>query len=854
MDHKLVIVESPAKAKTIGKMLGRDYTIKASMGHVRDLPTRTFGVDIEHDFTPQYEESKERGKNLSDLKSAAKGASEIYLAPDPDREGEAIAWHLKEILSKANKKAKFHRVTFHEITKSAIAKAFQTPGTIDIDRVDAQQARRVLDRIVGYMVSPLLWGKIKKGLSAGRVQSVALRLVCERERLIQAFVPKEYWNFLAKFSPEQNPREHFVAKLFKINGDKFEIGSKKDADALLTAVKGAKNWSVGNIETQPRRKYAAPPFITSTLQQAASSALGFSANTTMRIAQQLYEGVDVGRGGPVGLITYMRTDSVAIAVEAQNAARSFIAANYGPEYVPPKHNVYKSKASAQGAHEAIRPTDVNLTPEKVKEFLDDRMLKLYTLIWRRFTASQMAPAEQQRTTVDVAAKGSDSNIYDFRTTATITTFPGFLRAYNIKEEGVEEEDEETRYADILKALGKGDACRLLDALSEQKFTEPPPRFSEATLIKELELNGIGRPSTYATIVNTIQERLYVLKEKGKLIPTDLGFQINDYLVLSLPELFQVGFTAEMENKLDEIEEGKIQWTAMMHAFYGKFEKWLNAAKSVGAPEASKAAALMVLLEGISQWDAPEKGASRTYDDKKFYTSLKKSFDGGKAISARQWEAMLKLAIKYESQLPGLEKLAAEHGFAADLADAAQQIRKRQAQQEEWQAKREQAAAAAPPQNDMTEVFTAMDSVQWKEPEKTGRRVYDDKKFYTSLKTQSQGGRPLSEKQLAALGKMASKYQDQIPNFERIASILNVVPAEAASSEASAAANAMMAEADALLEKFSHVTRWNEAKKVGRRIYDDKVFYESLSKQRSEGKALSDRQFAALQKLAAKYQL
>ena len=387
MDQKLVIVESPAKAKTIGKMLGRDYTIKASMGHVRDLPARTFGVDIEHDFAPQYEESKERGKNLSDLKSAAKGASEIYLAPDPDREGEAIAWHLKEILSKANKKAKFHRVTFHEITKSAIAKAFQTPSTIDIDRVDAQQARRVLDRIVGYMVSPLLWGKIKKGLSAGRVQSVALRLVCERERLIQAFVPKEYWNFLAKFSPEQNQREHFVAKLFKINGDKFEIGNKKDADALLTAVKGAKSWSVENIETQPRRKYAAPPFITSTLQQAASSALGFSANTTMRIAQQLYEGVDVGRGGPVGLITYMRTDSVAIAVEAQNAARSFIAANYGQEYVPPKHNVYKSKASAQGAHEAIRPTDVTLTPEKVKEFLDDRMLKLYTLIWRRFTAS-----------------------------------------------------------------------------------------------------------------------------------------------------------------------------------------------------------------------------------------------------------------------------------------------------------------------------------------------------------------------------------------------------------------------------------------------------------------------------------
>ena len=442
MDHKLVIVESPAKARTIGKMLGRDYTIKASMGHVRDLPERTLGVDIEHGFAPQYEESRERGKNLSELKSAAKSASEIYLAPDPDREGEAIAWHLKEILSRANKKAKFHRVTFHEITKSAIAKAFQSPGTIDIDRVDAQQARRVLDRIVGYMVSPLLWGKIKKGVSAGRVQSVALRLVCERERQILSFVPKEYWNFMAKFSPEGNSRSHFAAKLFKIDGGKFEINAKADADALLSAVRGASRWTVDNLEIQPRKKYAAPPFITSTLQQAASSALGFSANTTMRIAQQLYEGVDVGRGGPVGLITYMRTDSVAIAIEAQNAARAFIGAHYGPEYVPAKHNVYKSKASAQGAHEAIRPTDVSLTPETVREFLDDRMFKLYTLIWRRFTASQMAPAEQQRTTVDVAAKGADARTYDFRATATVTTFPGFLRAYDIREEGMEEDDEE----------------------------------------------------------------------------------------------------------------------------------------------------------------------------------------------------------------------------------------------------------------------------------------------------------------------------------------------------------------------------------------------------------------------------
>lgn len=853
MDHKLVIVESPAKAKTIGKMLGRDYTIKASMGHVRDLPARSFGVDIAHDFAPQYEESKERGKNLSDLKSAAKAASEIYLAPDPDREGEAIAWHLREILSKVNKKAKFHRVAFHEITRSAITKAFQSPGEIDIDRVDAQQARRVLDRIVGYMVSPLLWGKIKKGLSAGRVQSVALRLVCEREREIQAFVPQEYWNFQAEFAPKHTPREHFTAKLFKIDGDKFEISSKTDADALLTAVRGAAAWKVENIETAPRRKYPAPPFITSTLQQAASSALGFSASATMRLAQQLYEGVDVGRGGPVGLITYMRTDSVAIALEAQNAARAFIASAYGPEYVPAKHNVYKSKASAQGAHEAIRPTDITLTPDKVKGYLDDRMLKLYTLIWRRFAASQMSCAEQLRTTVDVAAKGADSRKYDFRTTATVTTFPGFLRAYDIREEGVEE-DEETRYADILKALKQGDACSLNKVVSEQKFTEPPPRFSEATLIKELELNGIGRPSTYATIVNTIQERLYVNKEKGKLIPSELGFQINDYLVASLPELFQVGFTAEMENQLDEVEEGKIQWTAMMHAFYDKFEKWLNSAKSVGAPAEDKAAALMTLLGSIRQWDEPEKGASRTYDDKKFYNSVKRSFDSGKPVSARQWEAMLKLAVKYDAQLAGLEKLAARSGFAADLASAAQQIREQQAKREEWQAKREQAAAAAPPQERMSDVFAAMDAVKWNEPERVGKRVYDDKKFYLSLKTQSEAGKPLSERQLAALAKMASKYQAQIPGFEDVASVLHIVSPRADSAAGNAAAAGDAAEADALLEKFSGLTAWNEPKKVGRRIYDDKTFYESLAKQRAGGKSLSGKQLAALKKLAVKYKL
>ncbi|MBR3708840.1 MAG: type I DNA topoisomerase, partial [Lentisphaeria bacterium] len=392
---KLVIVESPTKVKTISKILGSNYVVKASMGHVRDLPERAFGVDIEHNFQPQYEENKGRGKNLSELKATAKAANEIYLASDPDREGEAIAWHLKEVLGKINRKAPFRRVTFNQITKSAIEKAFEDPGDINMALVDSQQARRVLDRIVGYQISPLLWTRIERGVSAGRVQSVALRLVCEREREILSFIPKEYWNFVAEFNTDSN-KDAFRAKLAKINGEKFEVNNKTDADELLRKVQAVPAWHVSDVTTAPRRKFAYPPFITSTLQQAASSSLGFSASQTMRIAQQLYEGVDVGSGS-IGLITYMRTDSVAVAPEAQNSCRAFIAAEYGSEYVPTAFNVYKSKGNAQEAHEAIRPTDINLTPEKLRNFLDPQQLRLYTLIWRRFVASQMAPANLERT-------------------------------------------------------------------------------------------------------------------------------------------------------------------------------------------------------------------------------------------------------------------------------------------------------------------------------------------------------------------------------------------------------------------------------------------------------------------------
>lgn len=846
MPDKLVIVESPAKAKTIGKILGKDYIIKASYGHIRDLPERAFGVDIEHDFAPQYEESKTRGKNLSELKKTAKTVKEIYLAPDPDREGEAIAWHLHEVLKSSNKKAGFHRVAFHEITRSAITKAFQNPGELNMNLVDAQQARRVLDRIVGYMISPLLWSRIERGVSAGRVQSVALRLVCEREREIQAFVPKEYWNFLARFSQGENCE--FSTRLAKIDGGKFEIGSKEDADKVLAAVRGASAWNIASIEKQPRKRYAPPPFITSTLQQAASSALGFSANSTMRIAQQLYEGIDTP-AGHIGLITYMRTDSVAIAAEAQNACRDFIHAHYGPDYVPAKPNFFKSKSNAQGAHEAIRPTDVTLTPESLKDTLDASQLKLYKLIWRRFLASQMAPADQLRTTVDVEGNGADFRLYTFRATATVTTFPGFLRAYNIEEEGAaRSEDDDTRDADALAQLREKAACALIDTLGEQKFTEPPPRFSEATLIKELESNGIGRPSTYATIVNTIQERAYVNKEKGKLIPTDLGFRINDYLVLSLPDLIQVGFTADMENQLDGVEEGKIQWTAMLKNFYGKFSEWLAAAKSAGAPEAGKAAAVLELLGKVKVWDAPEKNGKRVYDDRKFYTSVQAKAEKGTAVSSKQWEALLNLVVKYADQLRNVDDYAAKYHLESDIDSARERVENIRKMREEIQQRREEAASNAPPQENVLAMFKAMANVPWNPPEKRGARVYDDKKFFDSLKEQVESGKVLSERQTAALAKMASRYAEAIPGYEELMKELGVTvekPSEDGGSQT---------EADRILKALSEIKEWAAPEKKGRRVYDDREFYESLAKQRASGRVLSPKQSAALMKLAAKYKI
>ena len=846
MSKKLVIVESPAKAKTIGKILGHDYLIRASMGHIRDLPERAFGVDIEHGFQPQYEESKSRGRNLSELKSAAKEAGEIYLASDPDREGEAIAWHLREVLSKLNKKARFHRVSFHEITRSAIDRAFRNPGEVDMNLVDAQQARRVLDRIVGYQISPLLWTRIERGVSAGRVQSVALRLVCEREREIQAFIPQEYWVFPAEFLPEGG-KDPFRAKLLKIDDNKFEIGNAADAAAVIKAIRAAASWRVSAIDVQPKRRFAPPPFITSTLQQAAGAALGFSASQTMRIAQQLYEGVDIGHG-PVGLITYMRTDSVAVAVEAQNACRAFIAAKMGQEFVPERPNIFRSKSSAQGAHEAIRPTDVNLTPESLKSALDPQQFKLYSIIWRRFVASQMAPARQERTSVDVSGRGGDGRTYLFRASATVTKFPGFLRAYNLAEEENADEDEDQRYAAVLALLRQDQACSLLHADSEQKFTEPAPRYSEASLIKELETNGIGRPSTYATIVNTIQVRKYVEKEKGKLVPTDLGFRINDYLVSSLPELFQVGFTAGMEQKLDEVEEGKCQWTRMLGDFYDKFHLWLQEAKDEGAPPSEKTAALIREIGKIRTWEKPERvPGKRTFNGERFVKSVKEKYEKDSKISSRQWETLLSLALRYRDQLPDLEECAVRGGFADDLREADEKRMAHEAERAEWQHQREEADKAAPPQENVGKIFEAMKQVKWMPPEKRRGREYDDGKFFQSLRRQADSGRPLSEKQLFALGRIFEKYRDQIPNADALASALG-----AAAPAKKEMAPDVRDRVRALFKLFDGVTNWAEPVKRGRRVYDDREFVQSIRKQVDQGRTLSPKQVAAMEKLAAKY--
>ncbi|MHB8075875.1 type I DNA topoisomerase [Desulfosporosinus fructosivorans] len=557
MSKTLVIVESPAKAKSISKFLGSRYTVKASMGHLRDLPKSQLGVDLEHDFEPKYIAIRGRGTLIKELRLAAKGADKVLLASDPDREGEAIAWHLSHLLGlDLNNK---NRIEFHEITKPAIQAALKQPRQIDLNRVDAQQARRVLDRLVGYQLSPLLWRKIKKGLSAGRVQSVAVRLVDDREEQIRAFVSEEYWSLTADL---QSTGGKFLAKLLKISGKKAVIASRSEMEAVLNNLLGS-DFQVSDVRTKEKKKLPAPPFITSSLQQEAHRKLSFSPKRTMMLAQQLYEGLDLGKEGTVGLITYMRTDSVKIAETAQEEAKEWILSHYGNDYYPPEPRQFANKGRAQEAHEAIRPTSALRTPDLLKGILSRDQLRLYRLIWERFIASQMSVAITDTLTVDMLV-----GVYLFRANASTVRFPGFLAVYEEGKDEVDQIDEEQN--SLTLSVAPGEKLKLVKLQDKQHFTEPPARFTEASLVRKMEEEGIGRPSTYAPTIETIQTRGYVVKEEKQLLPTELGDIVITLLKEYFPDILNLEFTANLEEKLDLVEEGKAPWKSVVGDYYTPF--------------------------------------------------------------------------------------------------------------------------------------------------------------------------------------------------------------------------------------------------------------------------------------------
>ncbi len=796
---KLVIVESPAKAKTINKYLGDDYIVKASMGHVRDLPPKKLGVDVKDGFKPEYVNSKGRAKTITELKSAAKKCDHVFLAPDPDREGEAIAWHLQELLKDIIPEENFSRVTYNEITKPAITAAFANPTKMEMNRVNAQQARRVLDRLVGFKVSPLLWRQVKGGVSAGRVQSVALRLVCEREQLIKAFNPEEYWVLGANVKKQVAPIVPFEVQLAKINGEKAEVKGGEQADKIRAELDKSKLHVERVIEKQVQRK-ARAPFITSTIQQAASSFCGFSPSRTMGIAQKLYEG---------GLITYMRTDSFNIAKTAQDECFAFVTAEYGAEYLPRKPNFYKSKKSAQEAHEAIRPTEVSKTPSSVSGLEKDEAT-LYKLIWERFVASQMVPAKIARRTAEVETDGK--NTYMFRATASEVVFPGYMRASGIEKAADKKKEGEDEDANIaLPPLTKGENLDCLKWLGEQKFTKPPPRYSEPSLIKTLEESGVGRPSTYAQTLSTIEKREYVTKEKRSLAPTEAGTRVNDFLVKSLDPLFNVKFTAEMEEKLDKIEEGSVEWTDMMQEFHTHFLEWLEGAKDMAEP--AETLEVLTALEQITDWAEPVKRGRRTYDDQEIVKSVREKFAEIGKVTSRQQQMLFQLACKYIKQMTEetVTKLKLEKPES--------------------------------PRTETGKKIEILETLDFEEPRKVGKRTYDDGKFVTSLKEQVRSGKRLSVRQVGALDTLLVKYSKQITNFEQVQKDLGL-DAKAPDENAKDIAK--------LLDLCETIQTWNPPVKRGKREYNDVDFYESLSTQFKGKGTLSDRQIAALKRMMSRY--
>ncbi len=841
MTKKLVIVESPAKAKTIGKILGEDYTVKASMGHVRDLPVKGIGIAFDKDFAPRYEVTPDRVKIVKELQAAAKNCEEFFLAPDPDREGEAIAWHLQALLAEVAPTAKFHRVTYNEITPRAVREAFANPRELNMKLVDAQQARRVLDRIVGYKVSPLLWSQIQRNTSAGRVQSVALRLICEREQEIRAFKPETYWLIGAEVRKQVAPLDPFTVRLARIKGEKADIRSVEQADAIRADL-AARRLCVRGVAIKEVSRRASPPFITSTLQQAGSSAFNYTPSRTMRIAQELYEGIDLGEG-PAGLITYMRTDSVAISKDAQEACRQFVGAHFGAAFVPEKPNIYRSRGSAQEAHEAIRPTDVARTPDSLRGHLGNDEWKLYSLIWQRFVASQMTPAKIEQRTAEVETETPAGAVPDylFRVTASQVVFAGYMAAFGEKKPKAKDPEktesdkpagpDEEPEVEELPPLQPGERLDLLKWLEERKETQPPNRYSEATLIKALEEDGVGRPSTYASILATLHVRRYISKEKQKraIMPTPLGEKVNTLLVTVLNELFDVTFTASMEKKLDAIEEGEVGWTEMLHTFYDQFQIWMEKAKGPPADNAH-VRRLLDLLGQVKEW-APgvARGAKgKIKGDADFMISVDKQLAKGKRpVSARQLEAIGRRIARYRDQLPEAGPVLQELGLGALMDEAPPQ----------------------PPSPASVRKLALLTELALDPPETRRGRTYDDAAFVASLKQRADGGRELSPAQAAALDRLILKYSTRIPTFEQEREQLALQPDGAEG----AAGGVPDPEIAPIVERLGRIVQWDEPKQKGKRTFDDKVFFESLSTQFAQRGRLSPRQVGALKRMDKRYQ-
>ncbi|MCQ2392673.1 MAG: type I DNA topoisomerase [Kiritimatiellae bacterium] len=814
MSNKLLIVESPAKAKTIGKYLGEEFTVKSSVGHVRDLPKKGLSIKIaaaapgsaDWIFTPSYEVPPDKKKVVDELRKAAKAADEIYLAPDPDREGEAIAWHLGEVLADVTKGKPVHRVTYNEITKGAVLAAVANPGEINLARVDAQQARRILDRLVGFKVSPLLWKNLQYGysLSAGRVQSVALRLLVEREREINAFKPVSYWVMGVEAS-KGTKETTFVAKLARLDGEKPDIKTQEQSATCVDDLDGSM-LRVASVKMLPKTRHPYPPFTTSTLQQAASSVCGFSPHRTMSIAQKLYE---------AGLITYMRTDSVNVAQVALQAVRQEIGGLFGDAYVPEKPNFYKSKAGAQEAHEAIRPTDVSKKPSDIA--LDATSAKLYDLIWRRFMASQMADAKLMQKTVGLEAeKDGLRHSYLFTASTTAVEFEGFLAVTKLtlskKTKG--EEEEESDEVKSLPPLNEGEMLQANRWLSERKETKPPARFSEASLVKALEENGVGRPSTYAQTIEVLVDRQYATREQRQLVPSQRGMDVNDWLVKKLEPLFNVGYTAEMEADLDKVEEGAVKGDGMLSEFYRKFSAWMEAAKEP-PPPVDKFDQLFRFLAEVKEWKPPVKIANRLHSDQGFVDSLRQQLAEKKlAPSDRQLQALAKIAIAYREQVPDGEIRLIDMGYGSEL----------------------DRVKNAPSDELVKWCFQTIDRIGGlqKNP------------FLNSLREQVDRGRLLSQKQFQILARSVGENSGALEDADQVRARLapyvpdgfEVAPVDPAVPD--------------LLKLLESVTTWKEPVRRGRRTYNDAEFVSSLRDQYARRSSLSPRQVLALRRVCVNY--